>query len=119
VIDTEGLTHLHLRVSDLSASLRFYQGVFGMREMFRDGELVFLNTPGSNDLITLNPLGDGPVGADGGVGHFGFRLKPHVDLDDAISAVEDSGGKLINRGEHTPGVRFAYVADPDGYVIEL
>ena len=119
MIETEGLTHLHLRVSDLGASLRFYQGVFGMREMFRDGELVFLSTPGSNDLITLNPLGDGPIGADGGVGHFGFRLKPHVDLDDAIGAVENAGGKLINRGEHGPGMRYAYVADPDGYVIEL
>jgi catechol 2,3-dioxygenase-like lactoylglutathione lyase family enzyme len=119
MIETEGLTHLHLRVSDLAASLRFYQGVFGMQELFRDGELVFLNTPGSKDLITLNPTGDGPVGADGGVGHFGFRLKPSVQLDAAIGAVEAAGGKLISRGEHSPGVGYAYVADPDGYVIEL
>jgi catechol 2,3-dioxygenase-like lactoylglutathione lyase family enzyme len=119
VIETEGLTHLHLRVSDLDTSLRFYQGVFGMRETFRDGELVFLNTPGTSDSITLNPLGDGPVGVDGGVGHFGFRLKPHVDLNDAITAVEGAGGRLIRRGEHAPGFPYAYVADPDGYVIEL
>ena len=119
VIDTEGLTHLHLRVSDLDASLRFYQSVFGMREMFRDGSLVFLNTPGSNDLITLNPLGDGPIGEDGGVGHFGFRLKPDVVLDEAIKEVEAAGGKLISKGDHAPGVLYAYVADPDGYLIEL
>lgn len=119
VVETEGLTHLHLRVSDIDASLRFYQGVFGMQEMFRDGSLVFLNTPGSNDVITLNPLGDGPIGVDGGVGHFGFRLKPGALLDQAISEVEAAGGKLIRRGEHAPGVHFAYVADPDGYVIEL
>jgi catechol 2,3-dioxygenase-like lactoylglutathione lyase family enzyme len=119
MIETEGLTHLHLRVSDLQASLRFYQGVFGMRETFRDGELVFLSTPGASDSITLNPLGDGPVGTGGGIGHFGFRLKPDVSLDDAIAAVEAGGGSLISRGEHAPGASYAYVADPDGYVIEL
>ena len=119
MVETEGLTHLNLRVSDLDASLRFYKGVFGMQEMFRDGSLVFLNTPGSHDLITLNPLVDGPIGKDGGVGHFGFRLKPGVVLDEAITEVEAAGGKLISRGEHAPGVSFAYVADPDGYVIEL
>ncbi|HUE60876.1 MAG TPA: VOC family protein [Acidimicrobiales bacterium] len=119
MIATEGLTHLHLRVSDLAVSLSFYQSVFGMQEMFRDGGMVFLNTPGSKDLITLNPQGDGPIGVEGGIGHFGFRLKPEVELDDAIRAVEHSGGQLIRRGEHAPGVAYAYVADPDGYVIEL
>ena len=39
MIETEGLTHLHLRVRD--------------RERFRDAHLVFLNTPGSGDTITL------------------------------------------------------------------
>ena len=119
MIETEGLSHLHLRVSDLAVSLGFYQGVFGMRELFRDGDLVFLNTPGSRDLITLNPIDDGQVGEDGGVGHFGFRLKPHVHLDEAIKAVEEAGGKLISRGEHAAGAPYAYVSDPDGYVIEL
>jgi len=30
-----------------------------------------------------------------------------------------AGGRLVARGEHAPGIAFAYVADPDGYVIEL
>ena len=54
-----------------------------------------------------------------GVGHFGFRLKSKEDLDRAVQTVISSGGSLINRGEHQPGQPFAYVADPDGYVIEL
>ena len=117
MIETEGLTHLHLRVRDLDTSLRFYQEVFGMQERFRDGSLVFLNTPGSGDTITLNPE-DGPVGG-GGVEHFGFRLKPGVSIDEAVAAVEAAGGRLLRRGEHARGVEYAYVADPDGYVIEL
>ncbi len=122
MIRTKGLTHIHLVVRDLERSLRFYQGIFGMEERFRDGpKMVFLNTPGSEDLITLNenPAEVQLAGVNGGVAHFGFRLSDSSDLDGAISEVETGGGKLIRRGEHAPGVVFAYVADPDGYVIEL
>ena len=74
-----------------------------MKEQFRDGpNMVFLTTPGSQDSITLNEQpGD------------------KADLDDAIRQVEDAGGRLVERGEHAPGDPFAYVSDPDGYVIEL
>jgi catechol 2,3-dioxygenase-like lactoylglutathione lyase family enzyme len=55
MIRTQGLTHIHLVVRDLERSLRFYVAVSGMKERFRDGpKMVFLNTPGSQDLITLN-----------------------------------------------------------------
>ena len=122
MIKTQGLTHIHLVVADLDRSLRFYQGVFGMEERFRDGpRMVFLNTPGSSDLITLNedPAGAHVAGVSGGVAHFGFGLTDSADLDAAVAEVEAAGGKLISRGEHAPGVPFAYVEDPDGYLIEL
>jgi catechol 2,3-dioxygenase-like lactoylglutathione lyase family enzyme len=122
MIRTQGLTHIHLVVRDLERSLRFYKSVFGMEERFRDGPtMVFLNTPGSSDLITLNedPADARLAGVSGGVAHFGFRLANKADLDAAIAAVEAAGGKLLQRGEHSPGAEFAYVQDPDGYVIEL
>lgn len=122
MIETEGLTHIHLVVRDLERSLAFYQGAFGMVEMFREGPyMVFLRTPGAHDTITLNadPVGVAQVGQQGGVGHFGFRLKDPSQLDAAIASVEASGGRLVERGDHAPGVHFAYVADPDGYLIEL
>jgi len=122
MIKTQGLTHIHLVVRDLEKSLRFYESVFGMEEQFRDGPgMVFLNTPGSADLVTLNENPDEveKAGQNGGVAHFGFRLDESVSLDDAIEEVELHGGKLVRRGEHAPGVLYAYVEDPDGYVIEL
>jgi catechol 2,3-dioxygenase len=122
LIETQGLTHIHLIVADLERSIEFYKNVFGMEERFRDGpKMVFLNTPGSQDLITLNECADEAklAGANGGVSHFGFRLSESSSLDRAISEVEAAGGKLVRRGEHAPGVPFAYVTDPDGYLIEL
>jgi catechol 2,3-dioxygenase-like lactoylglutathione lyase family enzyme len=122
MIKTEGLTHIHLMVHNLDRSLRFYKDVFGMQEQFRDGEaMVFLNTPGSRDSITLHedPAMVEVAGRSGGVAHFGFRLANKPDLDAAIAEVEKAGGKLLSRGEHAPGVHYAYVADPDGYVIEF
>jgi catechol 2,3-dioxygenase-like lactoylglutathione lyase family enzyme len=121
-IRTHGLYHIHLVVRDLERSLRFYRGVFGMEERFRSGpRMVFLNTPGSGDLVTLNedPAEADRAGTSGGVAHFGLRLDAKTDLDHAIAEVEAAGGRLVSRGEHAPGIRYAYVADPDGYVIEL
>ena len=122
MIRTQGLTHIHLVVRDLDRSLTFYKRVFGLEERFRDGRgMVFLNTPGSRDLITLNkdPNEAQMAGVNGGVNHFGFRLAEGSDLDSAVAEVEAAGGTLVKRGEHTPGVPFAYIRDLDGYLIEL
>ena len=91
-----------------------------MEERFRDGpSMVFLRTPGAVDSITLNERpGDPRIGA-GGVDHIGFRRADDQDLDEAIHEIEAAGGRLVERGEHQLGVPYAYVADPDGYLIEL
>ena len=122
MIQTQGLYHIQLVVRDLDRSIRFYQSVFGMTELFRVGpKMIFLNTPGSQDLITLHEDAERAdlSGENGGVAHFGFKLTDGADLDDAIAQVEAAGGRLAERGEHTPGVPFAYVQDLDGYLIEL
>ena len=122
MIETVGLTHIHLIVRDLQRSLAFYENVFGMEEQFRDGpSTVFLRTPGAWDTVTINadPALADQAGTSAGVHHFGFRLKHQEDLERAIAEVEAGGGRFVERGEHAPGVAYAYVADPDGYLIEL
>jgi len=52
---TRGLTHIHLMVRDLERALAFYTRVFGLKEQFREGpSMVFLNTPGRDDMVALN-----------------------------------------------------------------
>jgi catechol 2,3-dioxygenase-like lactoylglutathione lyase family enzyme len=120
MVRTQGLTHVHLIVADLDRSLRFYSRVFGMVEQFRDGpSMVFLRTPGSQDSLTLNEQPRDERIGRGGVDHIGFRLVDKNDLDGAVQEVLEAGGQLVERGEHQPGAPYAYVEDPDGYVIEL
>jgi len=54
----KGIFHANIVIRDLGKSLKFYIGLFGMQETgFKDGDLVFLTTPGREDLLTLNPSG--------------------------------------------------------------
>jgi catechol 2,3-dioxygenase-like lactoylglutathione lyase family enzyme len=120
-VKTAGIRHIHLLVADLARAIRFYGDAFGMTEKFRDGDdLVFLNTPGTQDSLALHLVhGDERVGVSGGYEHFGITVLDRESLDAAIAAIEAAGGTLVAKGEHAPGVPYAYVRDPDGYVIEI
>ena len=117
MIRTHGLTHISLRVADLERTLRFYREVFGVSEYHRDEATVQVKGPGPHDIIVFE-RGDA-AGEHGGITHFGFRLVDPADIDAAVEQAESAGGRLIRRGEFSPGFPFAYVADPDGYVIEI
>ncbi len=59
------------------------------------------------------------AGEPGGIVHFGFRLVSPGDIDTAVDEAERAGGKLLRRGEFSPGYPYAYIADPDGYEVEI
>ena len=118
MIPTHGLTHISLKVADLDRSLAFYSQVFGVVEYFRDVESVQVKGPGAHDVIAFEH-GDSGVGEVGGITHFGFRLVRPQDIDDAVVQALAAGGRLLRRGEFSPGYPFAYIADPDGYEIEI
>lgn len=118
MIRTHGLTHLNLAVADPERSLRFYEAVFGVREYFRDETSIQVQGPGPADVLAFEKNSE-QAGKAGGLSHFGFRLIDAADIDRAVEAVERAGGKLLRRGEFAPGYPFAYVADPDGYEIEI
>src|SRR5262244_2466279 len=115
MVNSKGIFHTHLVVKDLQRSLRFYCGLFGMQDTgFKDGDLVFLQTPGSQDLLALNPQGAG--GYPGG-------CAPEVTRERGLAGVQGGmshfGVMLVSRCEHGGEFLHAYIADPDGYVVEI
>ena len=117
---TTGLYHVQIDVSDLERSLAFYTDLLGMEEAFRaGGNLVFLKTPGSNDLLTLHPV-DGAVDpAAGGLQHIGFSISPE-DHEAAVAEAKAFGAEVVDISEPGRDRRpYVYIKDPDGYVIEL
>jgi catechol 2,3-dioxygenase-like lactoylglutathione lyase family enzyme len=118
MIKTLGLTHISLAVRDPERSLKFYTEVFGVKEYFRDDSSIQAIGPSGNDIIAFEH-NSAIAGKEGGIQHFGFRLTTPDDIGAAVLAVEAAGGILLRRGEFAPGYPFAYVADPDGYEIEI
>jgi catechol 2,3-dioxygenase-like lactoylglutathione lyase family enzyme len=120
MLQSRGLKHLNLNVRDVQRSVQFYQEAFGLEVRFWEGrKMVVLASPGYRDLITLCEVGESaPIGG-GGVSYLGFALADNEQLDAGILQIERAGGKLLSRGEHAPGVPYAYLADRDGYVIEI
>ena len=112
-METHGLNHIHLHVRDLERSLRFY-AVFGFRRVAGHDDLSFLVRPGFSDILTLR------VSGMHGVDHFGFLLKDAKQLDAAIAELEASGGRLLEKTTLEPGsLPSAFIADPDGYHVQI
>ena len=118
MVKTFGLTHIALAVRDMERSLCFYHDVFGVEVSFRDDHTIQASTPGASDVIVFDQTASHP-GQTSGITHFGFRLLSADDIDLAVAAVERAGGKILRRGEFSPGFPYAYVEDPDGYEIEI
>lgn len=124
-----GLDHVVLRVRDLAAALRFYEGCLGMREERRLEELGLVQLRAGRSLIDLVDL-EAPLGRAGGappgeegrnVDHVALRIEP-FDAEALAAHLRAHGvepGEVAERyGADGMGPSL-YVRDPDGNVVEL
>jgi len=122
----KGIFHTNIVVRDVQRSLKFYTGLFGMEvsDFIKDGELVFLKTPGRNDLLTLNPTGvtfgfpggcareserelkENLPGVQGGVSHFGYMLPNKQEYERVIASVGEFGGRLLTMRAWRPALTY-------------
>ena len=58
-------------------------------------------------------------GVQGGVSHFGYMLPSLEEYERVIAQVADFGGHLLTRCEHGGVLSHTYLADPDGYTVEI
>lgn len=95
-----------------------------MKELFRFGSnAVMLQTPGSNEIFTLNCNSEGTdgLGKMGGIAHFGFRLREAIEMTEVLDAVARAGGTPVDHGKRGKDKEelYAFATDPDGYEIEF
>ncbi len=106
-----GLRHLSLKTRDLKATEHFYTGVLGLRVAFRHPEMVFLKSPGGNDLLDFCQVSEPFDPEAGGLDHLGI----HVDRR-RFRSLQD---RLKAAGVALTGRRGIYFKDPNGYTVEL
>ncbi len=115
--------HVHLKVSDLERSIKFYTDVLGFEVMTRMGkQAAFLSAGGYHHHIGLNTwesLG-GPAPAEGTTGlfHFAILVPNRKELARAIKRLSEHQWPIDGAADH--GVSEAiYLRDPDQNGIEI
>jgi catechol 2,3-dioxygenase len=115
--------HVHLKVSDLDRSLRFYCGVLGFEMTQRfDARTAFVSTGGYHHLIGLNTRdslgGSAPAPSSTGLYHIAILYPTRATLADALRRLMNANVPVDGVIHH--GVSEAvYVRDPDGIALEL
>jgi len=117
------LLHTRYRVDDLERTIRFYKDVLGLQEVRRSksprgSELVFLKTPGSEELIEICSFpGSGPVQVQQDLTHLAFEVDSLEDFGRHL----DRLGMKYSDGPHMKedGAGIAFIDAPEGYEIEL
>jgi catechol 2,3-dioxygenase len=109
---------VHLTISDLDRSLRFYQNQLGFTVHTRRDRIARLGAGGA-DLLVLSQCEDAPrVRGTTGLYHFAILVPSRADLGRALRRLVDTDTVMQGAADH--GVSEAlYLADPDGNGIEV
>ncbi len=118
------LIHTCLRVRDIDASLRFYEALGFERRgrlQFETAYNVYLGLPGDGDALelTVNAGRTEPYSLGDGYNHFAVTVP---DLDALLAKLASIGVEPEKPPYHPGGreeYRICFVADPDGYRVEL
>jgi lactoylglutathione lyase len=123
MIKVKKLLHTRYRVDDLERTVKFYRDVLGLDEVrrhksARGSELVFLKTPGSEELIELCcfPAG-GHVQVQPDLTHLAFEVDSLAEFGRHLVQL----GMKYSDGPHIDpdGGGIAFIDAPEGYEIEL
>jgi len=116
---------LGILVSDIEASLNFYQNLLGLKFIetipVRFGTMHRLRF-GNSDFKLIDPKNKPPKGAVGLAAQIGYRYVTFVikNLSKVCAELQRRGIEFeIPEQESRPGVRIAMVKDPDGNTVEF
>jgi catechol 2,3-dioxygenase-like lactoylglutathione lyase family enzyme len=128
----ESLDHIHIYAAEPEESARFYEHHFDAKLVLRNTNAngdarIFLSLGGQILVIGSFPsgltpafppeAGDGAYSHGFGVAHFGICV---ANVRAAIAELSASGVHVLSQPVREPsGLTYAYVAAPDGVVVEL
>ena len=99
------LMHTRYRVNDLEQTVKFYRDVLGLAEIRRHksprgSELVFMQAPGSPELIELCSFpASGPVHVQADLTHLAFE----VESLEQFAGISPRSDSKFRRPDHAPG----------------
>jgi catechol-2,3-dioxygenase len=112
-----GFSEMTLQARDPAALARFYVRAFGLAELSRDDDRIWLAV-GDRARLGIWEPGRKEFGDEGGRHvHFAFAVEPGA-LDALARRLRRDGIKLDGPHEHDGGDRSLYVRDPEGNVVE-
>lgn len=115
--------HIHLTVSNLENSLKFYRDILGFEiTQYYGDQAVFLSAGGYHHHIGLNTwAGDGatpPPSGHTGLYHFAILYPSRKELARVLRRLYEVNYKIDGASDH--GVSESiYISDPDGNGLEL
>jgi len=131
-LKVESLDHIHVYAAEPDQSARFYEHHFEAKTAHRNtnangdtriflalgGQILVIGSFPSGLTPTPPPeAGDGAYSHGFGVAHFGLRVS---DVRSATAELSASGVRMLSQPFREPsGLTYAYVAAPDGVVVEL
>jgi catechol 2,3-dioxygenase-like lactoylglutathione lyase family enzyme len=128
----ESLDHIHIYAAEPEASAHFYEHHFDAKVVHRNtnangdsriflalgGQILVVGSFPSGLAPTSPPkAGDGAYSHGFGVAHFGLRVS---DVRSAVEELQAAGVEVLGHPVIEPsGLTYAYIAAPDGVVVEL
>ena len=127
----ESFDHIHIYSKDVEEAAKFYVKFLDGEKLYQKandlGLRIFLSLGGQ--IIVIGPyptdrLESNSVDQDNkphqhqfGLDHFGIRVK---DLDTAVQELREQGVQILTESRSgSLGIKYAFIAAPDGVIIEL
>ena len=121
MIQTQGVLHFSLPVTDLDRSGKFYHELLGMKLIQKTPRMVFLQC---GELYLILAKGNTPVKYDSPKStpvHHAFKVAPE-DFEPSIEVLREHDVEVFNIEDRQEGVfwgKQAYFLDPDGNKLEI
>jgi catechol 2,3-dioxygenase len=109
---------VHLTVSDLEASISFYEGSVGLGTRAREDGTASLGTAERELLVLVEERGAAPAVGYTGLYHFALLLPERIDLARWLAHASADRVPLTGLSDHFVSEAI-YLNDPDGHGIEI